>query len=235
MKIFLTAILVLGAASGQQRIPPEATIIETAPLNNRRGLVLWMLHPKAVRSVDEACSDWVYGDHWAGPARLSLVDSSSKKVINTIAIRGSYGDEDSFPIPFRVSNSHYSVAALDSDKRGKPRILNLRDLTGEGVAGQFVLFEYEACGAALTSVFGYSPGSDRVQQYQVEVHEGGKPPQLSSWVPHAFGENPHRPGVWDFTWEPGHGSDCTIHEQVSFDPERRVFVDLMKITPDRQK
>ena len=46
-----------------------------------------------------------------------------------------------------------------------------------------------------------------------------------------FGRQTVSPGHWDFTWEPGHGANRKIHEQVSFDPVNQLFVDRQEITP----
>jgi hypothetical protein len=70
----------------------------------------------------------------------------------------------------------------------QPKIRNLRDLTGEGYAGQFVLFEYEFCGNALTSVLGYSQVYDQAVQYQVEVL-GGKARLVSTLGLQSFSED----------------------------------------------
>jgi len=216
-------------------LPPEAKVIETADLEvgggTQRGLVLWMVHPTRVvrqESGDLGCADWVYGDHWYGPTRLSLFDVTNKRLINTIEIRGMYEGakekDHGFPIPFLVQNGSYYVPQIGSNKEGAPMILNLRDLTGEGVAGQFVLFEYEACAISLTTVLGYSPKSDRAVQYGVErPTESGKS-EIVPWVEQVFGAKPVRPGHWDFTWQPGHGAEGSVHEQVSFDRKKQVFV-----------
>jgi hypothetical protein len=216
-------------------LPPDARIIEIADLkvgrSTDRGLILWMLHPKRVDRLetgDGGCSDWVYGDFWYGPARLSLLDLAHKRLVNTIEIRGMYEGaqekEHDFPIPFRVSNGLYYVPQVSGNKVGQPKILNLRDLTGEGVAGQFALFEYEACENYLTTAIGYSRRSDRAVQYGIETLDESGKPKVVSWVEKVFQEKPNPPGHWDFTWKPGHGFDGTIHEQVSFDPARQVFV-----------
>jgi hypothetical protein len=216
-------------------LPPEAKVIETADVNvggsTDRGLVLWMLHPKRVvrqEVGDGGCADWVYGDHWYGPARLSLLDLAKRRLINTIEIRSMYDSaqepEHDFPLPFLVSNGNYFVPGVNGDNEAMPKILNLRDLTGEGVVGQFVLFEFEACALSLTTVLGYGRTSDRVVQYGVEMfNEDGKR-EVVSWVEQVFGHKPVRPGHWDFNWRPGHGVDSVVHEEVSFDPAKQVFV-----------
>jgi hypothetical protein len=233
------ALLLTADLGGQSTtatlLPPEAKVIETVDLRVNRStdrvLALWMLHPKRVvrsESGSLGCADWVYGDHWYGPARLSLLDLTNKRLINTVEIRGMYEGanetDHSFPIPFLVGNGSYYVPKVTENKEGPPIILNLRDLTGEGIAGQFVLFEYEACAISLTTVVGYSRRSDLVVQYGVETIIGSGKPTVVPWVEQVFGAKPIRPGHWDFTWQPGHGVDGGIHERVSFDTSRQVFV-----------
>jgi hypothetical protein len=230
-------------ASLQKLLPPDAMIIETADLSaavgKPRQLVLWMQSPdKILRDIDHPgeayCGDSVYGDHWYGPTRLSLIDAGKHEKLNTIGIPDFFehlGDEHSFPIPFFVPNDFYSVPSPNSKNEGIPKILNLRDLTGEGYPGQFVLFEYEFCGTALTSVLGYSRVLDRAVQYQVEVLGDNDALSFDAWVATIFGRQPVSPGHWDFTWDPGHGADRKIHEQVSFDPIGQLFVDQQQITP----
>jgi hypothetical protein len=226
----------------QKLLPPDAKIIETVSLNvgagKARVLVLWMEHPERVVWRDDPgsfCVRQVYGDHWVGQARLSLVDSAKSRLVNTVEIQPSYsqpGDnERGFEVPFWVPTAHYHVPRPDAKGEGKPVIMMLRDLTGEGVAGQFVLFDYINCGGASSSVFGYSPRSERAVQYSVEVITNDEKPKITLWAMEIFETRRIRPNQWDFTWEPGHGFDGWIHEQVSFDRGRQVFVDKQKITP----
>jgi hypothetical protein len=227
----------------QNLLPFDALIIETADLSaavgKPRKLALWMQSPeKILRDIDHPgesyCGDLVYGDHWYGPTRLSLIDAGKDEILNTIEIPDFFehpGDGHSFPIPFFVPNDFYSVPKPNSKNEGIPKILNLRDLTGEGYPGQFVLFEYEFCGTALTSVLGYSRVYDRAVQYQVELRGSNDTLSFDTWVATTFGKEPVRPGHWDFTWDPGHGANQKIHEQVSFDPVGQLFVDQQEIMP----
>ena len=227
----------------QNLLPPGAMIIEMADLSAAAGkprqLALWMQNPeKTLRNIDHPgelyCGDSVYGDHWYGPTRLSLVDAAKYEILNTIEVLDFFEHPDdvehSFPIPFFVPNDFYHVPRPDSKNEGTPKILNLSDLTGEGYAGQFVLFEHEVCGTALTSVLGYSRASDMAVQYRVEVLGGDDTPSFDTWIAAIFGRKPVSPGHWDFTWEPGHGAESTIHERVSFDRARQLFVNKRTIT-----
>lgn len=234
------------SAAVQNLLPRDAMVIETADLSAAAGkpreLVLWMQSPeKILRAVDHPgesyCGDSVYGDHWYGPTRLSLIDADKHKILNTLEVPDFFehpGDGRSFPIPFFVPNDFYAVPNPDAKHEGTPKILNLRDLTGEGYPGQFVLFEYEFCGIPLTSVLGYSRAGDKVVQYRVEVLSHGTV-SFDTWVATIFGRPPVRPGHWDFTWEPGHGANRKIHEQVSFDPVGEFFVDQQEITQQESK
>jgi len=240
----LAAVLAAQSTSStliQGLLPPDAMTVEIADLRAVAGmerlLVLWMQSPKQeVRGPDAAyCGDAVYGDNWVGPTRLSLVDPVNRKLLNTIDILGpafSRDAADSFRLPFWVGNYYYHVPQMNAKREGKPTILYLRDLTGEGVAAEFVLFMHGACGIAETGVFGYQKQSDRVVPYLVEVQDGSGRPKVEQWVSQIFARKPISPGHWDFTWEPGHGADSTIHEQVSFDKVRQLFLEKQKITPN---
>jgi len=200
-----------------------------------------MLHPKKVMSQhDGSCQDSVYGDHWLGPARLSLIDHRSKAAINTIEIRGHHWvdrvPQDEFAIPFHLEMSclarmYYRAPGWGTGGRGAPRIMTLRDLTGEGIAGQFVLHEYINCGSSFTSVLGYSESADRAVQYSVASSDGVGAPQVMTWVPYSFGVAPLRPGYWKFTHEPGYGADSWIDQEIIFNKPSQVFVRRVKVRP----
>ncbi len=224
-------------------LPPGGMIIESAALETgnakRRGLILWMIHPKRAHQppnpLDRGCAESVYGDHWQGPTRLSLVDYREKKIINTITISNPAEDwahPKGFNLPFYVSNEFYFVPKPNEHREGIPKILNLKDLTGEGVAGQFVLHDYVACAISLTAVFGYSPSKDKATQFPDEVVEKGKSNQAINWLAHTFSEKAIRPGYWDHTWWPGHGSGSAIRERVRFDRLRHLFVVELEAFPE---
>lgn len=221
-------------------LPAKAKVIEISEVKSGtrsvdRGLVLWMVDPVRVLRANPGirvaghssggCSDRIYGDHWYGRANVSLVDLRRRRIINTVAIKGMYegAADGGFPIPFRVADGAYHVPIVDVENEGVPRILYLQDLTGEGSLGQFVLFEYEACELYLTTVLGYSPKLDRAVQFGVEILTTEGQWKVVPWVERVFGVKPLQPGVWDFSWEPGHGFEGFIRERVTFDRRRQVF------------
>jgi len=218
-------------------LPNGARIIETADLTKivgkSRVLILWMQSPTRQDTGEEYCGTAVHGNYsWEGPTRLSLLDAKRGSLINTVKILGrdSKGDEtnDSFTLPALspASPSYYKVPHPNDAGKGVPEILNLSDFTGNGLASEFALFEYDACGLVSTSVLGYQRTSDRVVEYPVETrdrtHKGGA---IRFWIQQVFAVQPIRPGYWQFTWSPGHGVDDIIDAKVSFDQSRQVFVD----------
>jgi hypothetical protein len=91
-------------------LPSDARIMETAnvPVRTaqRRVLVLWMSAPRRVISTWDSAADFLYGDHWLGPAFLSLIDPSTGTLINTVTIRPH---QESFRRPRRLRYSFLHV------------------------------------------------------------------------------------------------------------------------------
>lgn len=219
-------------------LPSDARIIETANVPVRtaktRVLVLWMKAPRRVISAWDSAADFLYGDHWVGPTFLSLIDPSTARLINTVKIRPnqeSPDGQDGFAIPFFTYNGFYYVPHPDKDRKGKPLLLRLQDLTGEGVAGQFVLFDHVASGIAAGSVLGYSSRSDTAVQYVVERTQNRFNPVVQLWAVEVFDKKPFRAGYWKFTWEAGHGEWEWIDEEVHFDATRQLFVEKLTTRP----
>jgi len=242
----ITAWLLLAAsAMGQDHsarpvadlLPHDARIIETAnvPLRDtskQRRLVLWMSEPRRVMSTWDSASDFLYGDHWLGPTFLSLVEPSTSKLINTVRVRtNSEDEEENFVLPFFTNDGFYDVPHPDTDRRGKPLLMHLRDFTGEGVAAQFVLFDHVVSGIAAGSVLGYSSHADMAVQYSVETTQNKFSPVVQLWAVQVFDSKPLRAGYWKFTWEPAHGSSELIDEEVHFDRARQLFIEKSASRP----
>jgi hypothetical protein len=134
-------------------------------------------------------------------------------------------------IPFFTNNGFYYVPHPDKDRKGKPLLLRLQDLTGEGVAGQFVLFDHVVSGIAAGSVLGYSAGSDVAVQYALELTQNRFDPVIQFWTNQVFDRKPVRAGYWNFTWEAGHGEWEWIDEDVRFDATRQLFVQKLTTRP----
>src|SRR2546423_1003466 len=141
------AFAVLLAASLQlaSLFPAEARIIETRLVRKDRLIVLWMKAPTrepspcpSLEDWGESCPDKTRGCYFHGPTRVSLVDSSVPRVINTITIDDPYDGADVFDIPFKV----LTPGPYRFDRRTRrPTILSIRDYNGDGKALEFALFD----------------------------------------------------------------------------------------------
>lgn len=110
------------------------------------------------------------GSYYSGPTRISLVDTNTASVINTINIRHQWGKEDSFDIPYRIlADYYYFVPDRKKGQEGKPTLLALHDFNGDGLPLEAAFYEAQGCMGLLTTLIGYSPKQDRVIQYQVTL------------------------------------------------------------------
>jgi hypothetical protein len=239
------ALLLSGSESSPailRVLPRDAEILETAIIqtptyeNKGRMLVLWQIKPQLDFSEDW-CGNVVYGRASTGLTRVSLVSVPEDRLINTLEI---WDDElrperKTFSLPRIVASSgYYLVPHPRTGNQGVPRILNLSDFTGSGSGSQFALFAYVACGIVDSSVFGYSIEEDRVVQYRVNVYTNGHGPKQHSWIQQVFAVKPVARDHWDFTWQPGHGTETNIHDNVVFDKKMKMFIEnetISKMSP----
>jgi hypothetical protein len=243
----------IGAPLGAQSVedvplPQGAVVIERAdvPRSVRpdRGLLLWMVSPEKhdrgeLASNPYTCPEWTLGSYFSGPTRISLVDTAAKKVINTISLKHGWGGEDSFDVPYRIlADFYYTVPGTAKGSEGKPALLALRDINGDGLPLETAFFEAEACMGLQTSTVGYSSKQDRVIQYKVElscrakkmvegrgiVAAGRASTNTTSWADYLFAEKPSKPGRWSYEIDyTGRGGTLDTYN-VHYDPSREMFV-----------
>jgi hypothetical protein len=222
-------------------LPRGAKLIEVAPLpasvHKDRALVLWMRVRSSTRNCDDWKEEWApicpgstSGCSYSGPTRVSLVDTATNKIINTIVIRDSHDapstfigaqrerGRDSLVIPYWLGDGGPYAA-----KDGKPHILLLKDYNGDGDATEFALFNAWSCSDLLTTLIGYSRKQDRVIRYPVRLRwtESESSEEITSyWVEHLFANAPEKPGVWKYTARyPGADETYEIH----YDAEHEAF------------
>ncbi len=206
--IILLAVPSFAQRTGQDyKLPAGAIIIETQPVKTNRALILWMLNPKRIpRAVlDESytCPEETRGSHYNGATRVSLVDTQTRRIINTLRVRQEYNEEaDEFDVPYQIhSGSYYHVEGIPVGREGKPTIMWLRDYNGDGQAREFALFDALACMGLQTALFGYSERQDKVIQYptRLVVEEKGKRSvAIRRWVDYLFSGKPKGAGYWKY-------------------------------------
>jgi len=238
-------------------LPPGAVVIERAAIpqgiHPDRELVLWMPSPKKndrgafSESNPYMCPDRTLGSYYSGPTRISLVDASVHRLINTISLRGPWGDQDSFNVSYRIlADYNYLVPGCKHGQEGKPKLLALRDLNGDGLPLETAFFEAEACMGLMTTLIGYSPKQDRVIQYQVElkitpknavedrqvVNPDAVRTETTGWVDYLFAEKPSSPGHWSYEIDYSGRGGTLNRYRVRYDPSREMFFgDLIRIEP----
>jgi hypothetical protein len=240
----LLALLVLLTFPAQSRgqtyeLPAGATVIETRLVPSKahpnRALILWMInpekHPRDTTDEPYTCPEETRGHYYSGPARVSLADTRTKRVINTLKITtqpylDAEGPDDSFDIPYKIHDGYYHVPGAARGREGKPVIMWLRDYNGDGRAGEFALFDALACMGLATTLIGYSESKDRVIQYPVnlEVTEDGKRSQKTTyWPDYLFSRRPEGPGYWKYEIDYRGRAGTLDKWEVRYNRQREVF------------
>ena len=151
-----------------------------------RALVLWVVAPadkplqgrtlldetdsSPEEDYDYTCPEQARGHFYRAPARVSLIDTKSRRVLNTLPVKR--GDVDEYDVPFSIRPGFfYQVRGPLQSGTGPPHILALQDLNGDGKALEFAFYVMESCSGPLTMVLGYSERRDRVTTYQFLFHD----------------------------------------------------------------
>lgn len=221
--------------SQSYNLPKGAFIVEKrkVPSKSRtnRALVLWMINPSRNPRGDEddpyTCPEETCGNCYSGPLRVSLVDTKTNRIINSIKIKPDYLDgEDSFDVPYKIHNGYYHVTGVPKGKEGKPVIMWLRDYNGDGRAQEFALFHALACMGLPTTLIGYSESKDKVIQYPVEVEilEGVKRSRTTFlWPDYLFSQKPLRPGYWKYEIDYRGRAGTLDKWEIRYNRQREAF------------
>lgn len=226
-------------------LPPGARLVETRAINTKahpnRALLLWMLRP--TRNPREApddvysCPEETRGSYLSGPLRVSLVDTTTREIINTIEVKQEYNEEmeDSFDLPYKIHQGYYHVRGVRGQAEGQPSIMWLKDYNGDGRALEFALFDAEACMGLQTALIGYSERRDKVIQYETELttHQGNnRSTAVVRWVDYLFSKKPSAPGYWKYEIDyRGRGGSLDSYE-IRYDRERERFEGKLVVKTD---
>ena len=172
-------------------LPRGAVVVETAAVQSRhhgpRLLVLWILDPveETTETIPEdyTCQDQTQGSRfYRGRVSVSLVNVSTDRVVNTVALHESDADEP-MTLPLRIQRGLYWVAEPAGE--GVPTIMRLRDYNGDGRPLEFVLHSFETCSYMPSTLVGYSERRDRVIWYEVDLtveDEGDRSHRTAHWL-----------------------------------------------------
>jgi hypothetical protein len=210
----------------------------------------------ALADESYTCPEVTLGSYYSGPTRLSLLDTRSGRLINTIKLMSPMADGvDEFNIPYRIlSGEYYLVPGVPKGREGKPALLKLRDLNGDGIAAETAFFEAEACMGLPTTLIGYSVAQDRVIQYRAEIEvtefeqkingdklgqrrRSGKPKvEDQVWIDYLFSEKPVRPGHWKYKIDYSGRGGCDDSYDLRYNQARETFVGTLTelcMSPDQ--
>jgi hypothetical protein len=253
IKIFLFACLLFcqaATALAQTHyswLPKGALVLETRQLNSTRQpnrlLVLWMINPK--KQPDNYKSDDIYtcpdesrGSYFSGPTRVSLVDSTTNELINTIKIaEDESAENDLFDLPYAIRKGYYYEVPgrAPATVEVKPTIMALKDYNGDGRVAEFALFDAQACMGLSTALIGYSEDQDHVIQYPVElvVIENGKRTKTTNfWPDYLLKEQPVQPGHWKYEID-YRGRGGTLDQwDVRYNATKEVFEGTLIVVND---
>ncbi len=204
--LILSAVLFLVFAGNlfAQTFPTSAVILEKAKVTANREMILWMESPqKNPRSTEDdiyTCPDKTRGHYYSGITKVSLIDTKTRKILNTLEII-SDGIESGFntlDLPYLIQRTgYYDVPRIDKNKEGAPILMSLKDYNADGKAFEFALFDAVACMGLETTLIGYSANQDKVIQYEIELKtEAGTSREY--WIDYFFGQKANKSGVWKY-------------------------------------
>lgn len=219
-----------------QTFPKTAVILERKQVTPTREFVLWMTSPKKNPRTPEdeiyTCPDETRGHYYSGKAGVSLIDSKTKKIINTLEIAPSDGeDTGAIDLPYLIHNGYYKVPKADKNNERKPILLDLKDFNDDGKPYEFALFDALACMGLQTTLIGYSEKQDKVIQYPITV-KTAKETFESLWLDYFFSHNPVKKGFWKYQVD-YRGRGGTLDEyEIRYDAAAEKFVGTLKSTED---
>lgn len=206
-----------------------------------RALLLWMISPE--KNPDETpgetytCPEYTRGSYYSGPTRVSLVNTKTGTIINTVEVKQEYAEgEDSFDVPYAIQKDiYYAVEGNPKKNQEAPaNILDLKDYNGDGKALEFALFDALACMGLPTTLIGYSEKQDRAIQYPIrlQVEENGKPApsESSHWCDYLFSKTPKPAGQWKFKIDYRGRGGRLVEYDVKYNRAEELFEGKQKST-----
>jgi hypothetical protein len=153
--------------------------------------------------------------------RVSLVDTQSRRVLNTLPVR--LGGTDEFDLPYLIRPGfYYEVPSSPGQPAGRPHILALKDLNGDGKALEFAFYWMESCSGPRTMVFGYSRRQDRVILYEFLLRDQATGKQdVETWMLRFTFQKPISPMHW--IYDDWYNSGDDIKYDFRFVPARERF------------
>lgn len=218
----------------QYGLPTTAVILEARLVPHPappRAIVLWLDNPVRKPRPDPqepyTCPEVTLGHTLSGPTRASLLDLEHQRLINTVVIRDPCFPRDSYELPYRIrAGSYFRVDQTDSLGEGVPVILDFRDVNGDGIAQEFVLYHSLGCMGLATALIGYSPRADAVIHYPVSLLvtlKGKESTTIEYWPDYLFSEHPDPSGLRKYQIDYRGRGGCLDTYEVRYVPQDELF------------
>jgi hypothetical protein len=215
-------------------------IIDTTVINGKnnknRGLVLFMKEYKYFSSNAEkgnnyTCPEISRGNYSSGKAFLSLINITSKTIMQTIKIPGiKYEKSDGkieegnveLPIKIRPGNlyptEHFHSYFIDET----PIILNLIDFDGDGKRNEFVIFDAVDCMEIETLLAGYNQDEDKICIYPIHL-KVNKKNGIGYWLDRFYIQKSTKRNEWNYTLDYRARGGCQETYLIKYLPKQHEF------------
>jgi hypothetical protein len=215
-------------------LPAGAVILDQEPIpswaHQDRRLLFWVLPPisrpltpaDVVGDLEYTCPVQTSGHARLLPARVSLVDTRARKIVNTIPVKISARDE--YDVPLRIRPGYYYEVRRPLKRgEGKPHIFSLHDFNDDGRALEFAFYYMESCNGPLTMLMGYSEQQDRVTTYEFSFNPAAPwgPPGPREWMYRVTFRKPTEKMHWHYIDE--YNSGVRVEYDFRYQPDRERF------------
>ena len=237
LKLILILLLAFTQPLKADTLPDNAKVLERTKVTPEREIWLWMENPqKNPRDTSEElymCPEQTRGHYYSGISHVSLINSQTKTIIQTLEIQSDDNNEgNKLDLPYLIQNAYYyHVPKIGKNKEGKPQILLLKDYNQDGKKYEFALFDAIACMGLETTLIGYSEKQDKVIQYQTElITKDSKKTQY--WTDYLFTKKPNKQGVWQYEIDYRGRAGSLDKYEIHYDKERELFYGTLNSISD---
>lgn len=219
--------------------------LQSAGIRKDRALALWIDHPMVEVATDgPVCPNDVYGmGRIMGNSALLLLDTKHKKVLQRFDEMAADDGPRGFWAPFVIGEGETYFCSLpdtstDFEAFGIATVLYPHDLDGDGIAAEFMFYEYEACGVYDCTVIAYDPKRDKLVQrtfhlkvtipaWESETKKDTVYLEKTKWVYQIPLDSVAPDGRIKYVKDIGHGSAVVFHFDFKFDHKKGYFVGKM--------
>jgi hypothetical protein len=218
----------------QDLLPENAQIIEEKNIDDKiisnRKIVIWMMNQQKNPKTNDVytCPEITRGSYYTGLVKVSLVDLSNMKIINTVEIASPYSSINEFDVPYQIKDDAgpYFVRETAEGREGVPVIIKLKDYNHDGRELEFAFFDSFSCISPSMAIIGYSEKQDKVIQYDFNLREKSNDKITSKsnkWIAKIFLTKINNFGYWEAESNTCGRGGAIEKSKISFNKEKEIF------------